>query len=79
MGNPSKLVDIVQQCNMYLDNEMPKETAIQFLKALNDNPEYSEILHKEKSFRNFLKSNLSRHKPSGAFLKKLKDNNYKLR
>ena len=73
MENSSRSIqEIVQKVNLYLDNELPTEACSQLLKDINENPTYQQIWQQEQSFRNFLKTNITRHKPSSSFLEDLK-------
>ena len=73
MGSPNndQLRDIIQKVNLYLDNELPTEAQSQLFKDIHANPSYNQILEKEKDFRKFLKSNISKQKPSDQLLKSL--------
>jgi len=73
MENSSvSIQEMVQKMNMYLDNELPSEASCQLLKDIDENPTYQQLWQQEQSFRSFLKSNLTRHKPSSSFLEGLK-------
>lgn len=73
MENSSVAIqEMVLKMNLYLDNELPTEARCQLLKDIDENPTYQEIWQKEQSFRTFLKSNLTRRKPSSNFLENLR-------
>lgn len=70
MGN---IQDLVQKVNMYLDNELSKEAERKLLQEIQSNPSYYEILSKEKSFREFIKSKVHRRKVSPTLIQSIKD------
>ena len=73
MGNPQNYQALVDRVNMYLDNELSKEAERELLKELKLNPIYREVLSKEKSFRDFIKSRVERRKVSPALIQSIKD------
>jgi len=73
MENSSvSIQEMVIKMNLYLDNELPTEACSQLLKDIDENPTYQQIWQQEQSFRIFLKSNLTRRKPSSNFLENLR-------
>ena len=73
MGNPQNYQTLVDKVNMYLDNELSKEAERELLKELKLNPIYREVLSKEKSFRDFIKSRVERRKVSPSLIQSIKD------
>ena len=73
MGNQKNHHELVQKVNMYLDNELSKEAERELLREIKQNPMYFEILNKEKSFREFIKSRVNRKKVSPSLIKSIKD------
>ena len=81
--NPSKFLnmdnsastfqEILRKINLCLDNELPHEAKTELLKAIDENPTYKDLWQQEESFRNFLKTNIPRHKPPTVFLESLKE------
>lgn len=65
--------ELVKKVTMYLDNELSKESERELLKEIKENPKYYEILSKEKSFRDFIKSRVTRRKVSPALIQSIKD------
>ena len=59
--------------NMYLDNELSKTEERALLQELKQNPVYFDLLNKEKSFREFLKSRLQRRQVSPSLIQSIKD------
>ena len=64
---------LMKKVNMYLDNELSKEEERALLQEIKQNPTYYEILHKEKSFKEFLKSRLQRRQVSPTLIQSIKN------
>ncbi|MEL6865847.1 MAG: hypothetical protein AAFP19_15585, partial [Bacteroidota bacterium] len=73
MGNQQNYQDLVRKVNMYLDNELSKEAERELLREIQQNPMYLEVLSKEKSFREFIKSRVHRRKVSPSLIQSIKD------
>ena len=64
MGNLQNHQDLVKKVNMYLDNELSREAERNLLR---------ELLSKEKSFRDFIKSRVHRRKVSPTLIQSIKE------
>jgi len=73
MRNQQTYKDLVKKVTMYLDNELTKEAERDLLKEIKQNPAYFELLNKEKSFREFIKSRVQRRTVSPALIQSIKD------
>jgi len=73
MGNPKNHQALIDRVNMYLDNELTKEAERELLRELKMNPMYRDVLSKEKSFREFIKSKVERRKVSPSLIQSIKD------
>ena len=73
MRNSQNYRDLVRKVTMYLDNELSKEAERDLLREIKQNPAYFELLHKEQSFREFIKSRVQRRKVSPALVQSIKD------
>ena len=73
MGNQQNYQELVKKVTMYLDNELSKDAEMALLKEIKQNPVYYEVLSKEKSFREFIKSRVHRRKVSPALIQSIKD------
>ena len=73
MGNQQNLQQLAKKVNMYLDNELSKEAERELLREIKQNPVYLEVLSKEKSFREFIKSRVHRRKVSPALIQSIKN------
>lgn len=73
MKNSKNYKDLVKQVTMYLDNELSREEEIALLRTIKSNPNYMALLHKEKSFRTFLKSRVQRRSVSPALVQSIKE------
>ena len=73
MGNQNNYQALVTKVNMYLDNELSKDAERALLQEIKLNPVYLEVLSKEQSFREFIKSKVHRRKVSPALIQSIKD------
>jgi len=73
MGNPQNYQELVQKVTMYLDNELTQDAERELLKEIKANPAYYEVLSKERSFREFIKSRVHRRKVSPALIQSIKE------
>ncbi len=73
MGNQQNYQELVRKVNMYLDNELSKEAEMDLLSEIKLNPLYRDVLSKEKTFRDFIKSKVHRRTVSPALIQSIKD------
>ena len=73
MKNSQDYKDLVRKVTMYLDNALSKEAERELLREIKSNPNYMELLHKEKSFREFVKSRVQRRTVSPALVQSIKE------
>ena len=73
MKNSPSYQDLVKKVTMYLDNELTKEAERDLLKEIKQNPAYLQLLHKEQSFREFIKSRVQRRAVSPALIQSIKE------
>ena len=73
MKNSQDYKDLVKKVTMYLDNALTKEGERELLREIKSNPNYMELLHKEKSFREFVKSRVQRRTVSPALVQSIKE------
>lgn len=73
MRNQQNYQDLFQRVNMYLDNALTPEAERELLMEIKSNPNYLEVLNKEQSFRDFIKSRIHRRKASPALIQSIKD------
>ena len=73
MGNQTNYQDLIKKVEMYLDNSLGKDEERQLLKDIQSNPACLEVLKKEKSFREFIKSRLYRRPVSPALVESIKE------
>ncbi len=73
MGNLKIQQELIKKVNMYLDNELSKEAERELLQEIKQNPAYFEVLNKEQSFREFIKSKVHRRKVSPALIQSIKE------
>ncbi len=73
MKNSQDYKDLIKKVTMYLDNALTKEAERELLREIKSNPNYMELLHKEKSFREFVKSRVQRRTVSPALVQSIKE------
>ena len=73
MGNVKNFQDLVTKVTMYLDNELSPAAERELLREIKSNPEYVNVLSKERSFREFIKSRVHRRSVSPALIQSIKD------
>ncbi len=73
MGNPQNYQDLLKKVSMYLDNELTNEAERELLTEIKQNPNYFEMLNKEKSFRDFIKSRVQRKPVSPSLIQSIKE------
>lgn len=64
---------LIQKVTMYLDNELSEGEERKLLQDIQSNPNYYQILSKEQSFREFIKTKIHRRKPSPALIQSIKE------
>lgn len=73
MRDQKNYQELVRKVTMYLDNELPKDAERALLREIQQNPVYFDLLNKEKSFRDFIKSRVHRRKVSPALIDSIKE------
>lgn len=73
MANTSNYQDLVKKVTMYLDNELPRNEERQLLKEIQADPNYMQLLKREKSFKDFIKRKVQRRQVSPALVQSIKD------
>lgn len=73
MANTRNYQDLVKKVTMYLDNELPRNEERQLLKEIQSDPNYMELLKREKSFKDFIKRKVQRRQVSPALVQSIKD------
>ena len=73
MKNHRNIQEFRQQVNLYFDNELSKNDKRVLLEQVNNDPKCSKVFNKEKSFRDFIKSNVKRPTVSPDLIQTIKD------
>jgi len=73
MKGNSNLKDLMGKISMYIDGELGKEEERDLLLEIKQNPQYMQILGKEKNFREFVKTRLQRKTVSPNLVQSIKD------
>ena len=74
MLNPQSNQDLVKRINLLLDNGLSKDAERALLNEIKSNPAYRDLLQKERSFREFIKSRIHRKTVTPALIQSIKDN-----
>ncbi len=72
MGNSRNYQELVKKVTMYLDNELPRDEERKLLKEIQSDPNYMELLKREKSFKDFIKRKVQRRQVSPALVQSIK-------
>ena len=73
MKNLDKMNDFPNQVNMFLDNELSRDDQTSFLNTVKDNSQFNNMLDNERSFRQFVKTNVHRSHVSPSLIQNIKD------
>ena len=73
MGNLRNINDIQNQVNLYFDNALEENEKQELLSRVNQDPRCNKIFKKEKSFREFIKNNVTRPSVSSDLIQTIKD------
>ena len=65
--------DFVTRLNLLLDNELTPDAEREMLEEIKSNPEYREMLAKEQSFREFVRSRIHRKTVSPSLILSIKE------
>jgi len=73
MGNLHNVHDIQNQVNLYFDNALEENEKKELLSKVDQDPRCNKIFNKEKTFREFIKNNVTRPSVSSDFIQSIKD------
>ena len=73
MKNLDNMNDFPKQVNMYLDNELSQDDQTSFLNTVKDNSQFNNMLDNERSFRQFVKTNVLKSHVSPSLIQNIKD------
>ncbi len=73
MKNYQTSQDFVTRLNLLLDNELTPDAEREMLEEIKSNPEYRDMLAKEQSFREFVRSRIHRKTVSPSLLHSIKE------
>ncbi len=69
----TKLQQLIEKITLFLDNGLSEAEETELLREIQSNPAYLQILSREQSFREFIKTRIHRRKPSPALIQSIKD------
>jgi hypothetical protein len=64
MENSNNFNEIQKSINLYLDRALNEDDQQRMMEELKKNPDYPQMINKERNFRTFLKNNVKRHSVS---------------
>lgn len=73
MKNRNNLQDFKQRVDLYFDNALAKDDQERFLTEVSDDPHFHNVFNKEKTFRDFIKTNVRRSSVSPDLIQSIKD------
>jgi hypothetical protein len=73
MRNVQNSQDFIQRMNLLLDNELTPDAERQMLEEIKTNPTYRDMLAKEQSFREFIRSRIHRKTVSPSLVQSIKE------
>lgn len=73
MRNHQNEQELFRKVNDYLDNELSPDAERELLSEIRQNPAVYDMLNKEQTFREFIKSRIHRRKASPALIQSIKD------
>jgi len=73
MGDLRNVHDIRNQVNLFFDNELADSEKQELLQQVETNPKITKIFKQEKTYRDFIKNNVSRPPVSSDFIQTIKD------
>ena len=69
MVNNQNYQELIQKVTMNLDNELNKDAERDLLLEMQQNPDFNELLRKERYFKEFIKSKVNRRTVSPDLIK----------
>lgn len=64
MENSNDFNDIQKNIHLYLDRALDEEDQQKMMEQIRNNPDFSQMINKERNFRTFLKNNVKRYSVS---------------
>ena len=73
MKERNQMHDFHQRVSLYFDNALSEEDQRDLMNLVNNDPRCSKVFNKEKSFREFIKTNVKRPQVSSDFIQAIRD------
>lgn len=73
MKSPDSFQEIRQKIHLYFDNALSTEDQDNLLQQVDDDPRCQKMFHKEKNFREFLKTSVKRSSVSPDLIQSIRD------
>ena len=65
--------DLRKQINLYFDNALANEEATSLIEHIKSNPRAEDMFNKEKTFRDYIKTNFKRSNVSSNLIEAIKN------
>ena len=73
MRAPNDYQEFRRKVSMMLDKALSKEAEDEIMQHIAQNPQYQDLLNKERTFRNFVRRNVIRPKVTPEFIQSIKE------
>ena len=73
MENPRDRIHFHEQMDLYLDKKLSEKAEDNFVETAHQDPPINQIISNRKSFRNFIRSNVSRKNVSPDLIQAIRD------
>ena len=71
MENSNKFNEIHKNIHLYLDQALNEEDQLKMMEEVKSNPDYTQMINKERNFRTFLKNKVKRSNVSSDLIKSI--------
>jgi hypothetical protein len=71
MENSNNYNEIQKNINLYLDQAMNDEDQKKMMDQMKGNPDFPQMINKERNFRTFLKNNVKRYSVSSDLIQSI--------
>ena len=65
--------ELLHRVSLFLDNELDQNEKLSLMEEIGDNEQYQSLIHREQSFKLFVKSHVSRPNVSPALIQSIKE------
>ncbi|MBX2816897.1 MAG: hypothetical protein KTR24_12905 [Saprospiraceae bacterium] len=73
MRGPNDYQELRQNVDLILDRALTQEAQDEMMKKVEGDPEFAQMMNKERNFREFVRKNVTRPKVTPEFIQSIKD------